>query len=293
MNSTNLELDSQLSLPNPEFYNQKQRNWTKVIVMKGMRLTDKEYEQLSITIKQAMRVADLLRKNLSTQEVWLQLQTVLQNIKTDRIDFDISRHWFNQALSSMTRRVNFNVKRLSVRKASTIHSSILASQEISIDMKINMSEVTYSNFFERGTLFATKSQGTSSSFCSTSDITKETKKINIIEAMNLNFDKWKMVLKENIAYDDLHDVIVYIGGKNSIEITIERAWREALVEMHARGQSRFCFNIKESDTGETTKIVIQVQGSINMYSCRPHHCLVNDFSRHHLTIWFERTSRSK
>jgi len=35
-------------------------------VMKRMQLTDKEYEQLSIIIKQAMRVADLLRKNLST-----------------------------------------------------------------------------------------------------------------------------------------------------------------------------------------------------------------------------------
>jgi len=60
--------------------------------MKKMQLTNKEYEQLSIIIKQAMRIADLLRKNLSIQEIRLQLQTILQNIKTDHIDFDISRH---------------------------------------------------------------------------------------------------------------------------------------------------------------------------------------------------------
>jgi len=60
--------------------------------MKKMQLTDKEYEQLSITIKQTMRVADLLRKNLSTQEIQLQLQMILQNIKTDCINFDISQH---------------------------------------------------------------------------------------------------------------------------------------------------------------------------------------------------------
>jgi len=61
-----------------------------MIVMKKMQLTDKEYEQLSITIKQIMRVADLLRKNLSTQEIQLQLQIILQNIKINHINFDIS-----------------------------------------------------------------------------------------------------------------------------------------------------------------------------------------------------------
>jgi len=284
MNQTNLKLDSQFSSSNSDFYKQKQRNWTKVIVMKKIRLTDKEYKQLSIIIKQTIRVADFLRKNLSIQEIQLQLQMILQNIKTDCIDFDISRHWFEQAILSMTRQVNFNVKRLNARKASTIHSLILASWEILINIEINISEVTYSNFFERNTLFATKSQSTSNSFCSISDIMKENKNINIIEVMNLNFDKWKMTLKKNIVYNDLHDVIVYNSDKNSIEIIIERSWREALVEMHAWDQSHFCFNIKKSDSDETTKIVIQIRDFINIYSCRSHHCLINKFSRHNLVI---------
>ncbi len=262
--------------------------------MKKMQLTNKEYEQLSIIIKQAMRIADLLRKNLSIQEIRLQLQTILQNIKTDHIDFDISRHWFEQAILSMTRQVNFNVKRLSARKASIIHSSILASQEILIDIEINISEVTHSNFFERDTLFAMKSQSTSSSFCSISDIMKENKNINIIEIMNLNFDKWKMILKKNIAYDDLHDVIVYNSDKNSIEIIIEQSWRETFVEMHAWDQSHFCFNIKKLDSDETTKIMIQIRDFINIYSCRSYHCLINEFSKYNLIIWkFKQTRKSK
>jgi len=57
--------------------------------MKKMQLTDKEYEQLSIIIKQTMKVADLLRKNLSIQEIQLQLQMILQNIKINCINFDI------------------------------------------------------------------------------------------------------------------------------------------------------------------------------------------------------------
>jgi len=89
----------------------------------------------------------------------------------------------------MTRQVNFNVKHLNARKASTIHLLILASQEILINIEINISEVTHSNFFERDTLFATKLQSTSSSFCSINNIIKENKNINIIEVMNLNFDK--------------------------------------------------------------------------------------------------------
>ncbi len=76
--------------------------------------------------------------------------------------------------------------------------------------------------------------------------------------MNLNFDKWKMILKKNIVYDDLHDVIVYNSDKNSIEIIIKQSWRETFVEMHAWDQSHFCFNIKKSDSDETTKIMIQI-----------------------------------
>lgn len=185
---------------------------------------------------------------------------------------------------SMTRQVNFNVKHLNARKASTIHLLILASQEILINIEINISEVTHSNFFERDTLFATKLQSTSSSFCSINNIIKENKNINIIEVMNLNFDKWKMILKKNIAYDDLHNVIVYNSDKNSIEIIIEQSWRETLIEMHAWDQSHFCFNIKKSDSDETTKIVIQIWDSINIYSCRSHHCFINEFSKHNLVI---------
>jgi len=89
----------------------------------------------------------------------------------------------------MTRQVNFNIKHLNARKASTIHLLILVSQEILIDIKINISEVTHSNFFEKDTFFATKSQNTSNFFCSISNIMKENKNINIIEVMNLNFNK--------------------------------------------------------------------------------------------------------
>jgi len=154
--------------------------------------------------------------------------------------------------------------------------------------------VTHSNFFERNTLFATKLQSTSSSFCSISDIMKENKNINIIEVMNLNFDKWKMILKKNIVYDDLYNVIVYNSDKNSIEIIIKQSWRETLVEIHAQDQSYFCFNIKKSDSDETIKIVIQIQDSIDIYSCKFHHCLINEFSKHNLVICkFEWTRRFK
>ena len=262
--------------------------------MKKMQLTDKEYEQLSITIKQIMRVADLLRKNLSTQEIQLQLQIILQNIKINHINFDISWHWFEQAILSMTRQVNINVKRFNARKASTIHLSILVSWKILIDIEINISEVIYSNFFERDILFATKLQSTSNSFCSISDIMKENKNINIIEVMNLNFDKWKMILKNNIAYDDFHDVIVYNSDKNSIEIIIKQSWREAFIEMHAWDQSYFYFNIKKSDSDETIKIMIQIWDFINIYLCRSHHCLINEFSKHNLIIHrFKWTRRFK
>jgi hypothetical protein len=121
----------------------------------------------------------------------------------------------------MTCQVNFNVKHFNARKASTIHSLIFASQEISIDIEINISEVIHLNFFERNTFFATKLQSISSSFCSISNIMKKNKNINIIEVMNLNFDKWKMILKKNIVYDDFHDIIIYNSDKNSIEIIIE------------------------------------------------------------------------
>jgi len=89
----------------------------------------------------------------------------------------------------MTRYVNFNVKHLNVRKASTVHSSILILQEISINTEINISKVIHSNFFESNTLFATKLQSTSNSFYSINDIMKENKNVNIIKIMNLNFEK--------------------------------------------------------------------------------------------------------
>ncbi len=89
----------------------------------------------------------------------------------------------------MTRRVNFNVKRLSARKALTIHLLILAPREISIDIEINISEVTHLNSFNKNTLFTTKSQSTSSFFYLISDIVKENKKLNAIKVMNLNFNK--------------------------------------------------------------------------------------------------------
>ncbi len=185
----------------------------------------------------------------------------------------------------MTRQVNFNIKHLNARKASTIYLLILVSQEILIDIKINISEVTHSNFFEKDTFFATKSQNTSNFFCSISNIMKENKNINIIEVMNLNFNKWKMILKKNIVYDDLHDVIIYNSNKNSIEIIIEWSWRETLVEMNAQDQSHFYFNIKKSDSDETTKIMIQIQDFINIYSCRFHHYLINKFSRYNFIIY--------
>ncbi len=89
----------------------------------------------------------------------------------------------------MTRRVNFNVKRLNARKALIIYSLIFTSREILIDIEINILKVTHLNFFNKNTLFATKSQNISSSFCLISDIMKESKKLNVIKIINLNFNK--------------------------------------------------------------------------------------------------------
>ena len=134
----------------------------------------------------------------------------------------------------MTRRVNFNVKRFNARKALIIHSLIFTLREISINIKFNILKVTYLNFFNRDTFFTTKSQSTSNSFCLISDIVKENKKLNVIKIMNLNFNKWKIILKKNITYDDLYDVIIYNSNKNLIKIIIEWSWKETLVEIHAR-----------------------------------------------------------
>ncbi len=57
----------------------------------------------------------------------------------------------------MTRRVNFNVKRFNARKALIIHSLILTLRETLIDIEINISEVTYLNFFNKNTFFTMKS----------------------------------------------------------------------------------------------------------------------------------------
>ena len=89
----------------------------------------------------------------------------------------------------MTRYVNFNIKRLSARKALTIHLLILTLREILIDIKINILKVAQLDFFNKDIFFATKSQSISSSFCLISDIMKENKKLNVIKVMNLNFNK--------------------------------------------------------------------------------------------------------
>ncbi len=89
----------------------------------------------------------------------------------------------------MTRRVNFNFKRFNARKALIIHLLILTLRETLIDIEINISEVTHLNCFNKDTLFTTKSQSISSSFCLINNIVKENKKLNVIKVMNLNFNK--------------------------------------------------------------------------------------------------------
>jgi hypothetical protein len=62
---------------------------------------------------------------------------------------------------------------------------------------------------------------------------------------DLQFARFLKVLKEDIAYNDAEDIIVYkCDDENLVAITNEEAWRAALDEMYLKGSSRFTFSIE-------------------------------------------------
>ncbi len=88
--------------------------------------------------------------------------------------------------------------------------------------------------------------GANGSFCTLRDVVRDGVLAEQAELYDLDFEKYKAFLVEDLAFNSDTDEIVYNSGPDRVVITSERKWRAALVEMREQEKSRMDFELVRS-----------------------------------------------
>lgn len=82
--------------------------------------------------------------------------------------------------------------------------------------------------------------------CGCSDLVKASSSAEDIKVDDLSFEKFMSIMKRGMGYNEKKESIVYSHtGWNKVVIQNELGWHAALVEMLAKGQTRFYFQVAD------------------------------------------------
>jgi hypothetical protein len=266
------------TMPSPQqidvYDNIAVKNFSVKIIKKGLNISDDEYAAIYLTLEKELARLNLLDQKLNTLINKQQLQRAFATLRNEYPHtFDgVPQEWKDKCLTALAQKCTHNMRRRapgdryhppqyrsashpffsSVDTAAASESYItpcsLRPDQSSMRSKAGPS---FNQSFGDIKVFIQSTARGTSTIRRPRDLAAPVTMERDITVDDLQFARFLKVLKEDIAYNDAEDIIVYkCDDENLVAITNEEAWRAALDEMYLKGSSRFTFSVEPKTQGK-------------------------------------------
>ena len=217
------------------------KSWSVRRMCTGLDIDQKLYREIYAALDTEVRRCGAIRDKINNITTKQSLQPAFDIVykQFPEVFEGVDCAWREECLTHWAQKCNNNRKRRKTTREEPL--VVVASGEQAKRQRSALSPPVFSNI----TVCVRRKGHNTMTMCRPQDLVLASNRgPTNIEIDDVQFDRFISVLVEDIQFDKATERILYKpGGGKALEITNERSWRGALLEMYSSGQARLTFNV--------------------------------------------------